>query len=246
MSLASLAKKYQNIDRLVPARWRLPLRYRAQSILGVLEPEIDLLHSILHGAAGTVALDVGANIGIYSYVLHRLGLQVHAFEPQPACAAIISAWAENKQGLTVHTAAIGAAPGQLVLHTPIVDGKPVPTRASFLPFNGPGLQMKVPIVTLDSLAARSVSFIKIDVEGYEFEVLKGATVLLDEYRPILLIEIDRARHTIESHSAIMDLLGAKGYSCYARHEGAKLTRCPRTWEAPPHVYNFIFSTQPLG
>src|SRR5690606_949110 len=117
---------------------------------GALEPEIHLLPRILRDAKQTIALDVGANVGIYSYTLHRLGLQVHAFEPQPACAQVLSAWAKGRHGLTVHNAAVGSAEGHLTLHVPVVAGNPVPTRASFVLPGAEALQMQVPVVTLDS------------------------------------------------------------------------------------------------
>jgi FkbM family methyltransferase len=240
MSLVRLARIYQDLDRFVPARWRLPLRYGTQSLLGALEAEIHVLPRILRNAAGTIALDVGANVGIYTYALYRLGLQVHAFEPQPRCAAVISAWAEGKDELIVHTAAVGASPGRLILNVPIVRGKAVPTRASFLPFDHQALQMYVPVVTLDSIGSQPVSFIKIDVEGYELEVLNGAEGLINRFHPVLLIEIDRSRVTFDRFSIVINLLRKKGYICHTVCEDGRLVVHDQPWDAPSYFYNFIF------
>jgi FkbM family methyltransferase len=242
MSLASLAKRYQNIDHVLPMRWRLPVRYRAQSLLGALEPEIYLLPEILRDAAGTTALDVGANVGIYSYVLHHLGLQVHALEPQPDSAAVLSAWAKGRHAVTVHNVAAGAAASHLTLHVPVLNGKPVSTRASFFPGGGEELQIQVPVVTLDGIGLRGVSFIKIDVEGFEHEVLRGANALLDEYHPTILMEMDRDRLARDEFCAIVALLRDKGYRCYVAGAAGELLRCEHPWNSPPHAYNFIFST----
>jgi hypothetical protein len=142
----------------------------------------------------------------------------------------------------VHNAAVGSIEGHLNLHVPIINGTPLPTRASFTPTEFDNLQLQVPVVTLDSIDLRCVSFIKIDVEGYEMDVLRGASRLLDQYHPILLIEIDRSRHTENSFSAVIGLLSAKGYLCHIARAGM-IAQCDRPWDAPSAVYNFIFTAR---
>lgn len=240
MSLITIARKLQRADQLLPKRWRLPLRYRAQSALNALEPEFELLPELLRGRQGRVALDIGANLGIYTYALSRLGMQVHAFEPQPSCCDVIRAWASGKLGITVHNKGVGSTGGELVLHIPVVDGIPVQTRASFQPFDSDQVEMRVPVVNLDSMSFGNVAFIKIDVEGFELQVLLGATRLLGEMKPILLVEIDRTKHDVESFGQVIQLLSEHGYRSHVYAQG-KLTDCSDDpWNAPEHHYNFIF------
>jgi FkbM family methyltransferase len=240
MSLTSLARKLQGLDRLLPLRFRLPLRYRVQSLIGALEPEIALLPELLQDRRGRVALDVGANVGIYAYALARLGMRVHAFEPQPYCCTVVDAWAKAKGDVTVHNSGVGESEGDLTLHIPIVDGTPVPTRASFQRLEQEQTQLRVPVVTLDGIGISDVAFIKIDVEGFELQVLRGANRLLQEWRPILLVEIDRTRLEHSAFDELFLLLSGHGYRSHLYIDG-RLQPCGENpWNAPPEYYNFIF------
>lgn len=240
MLLTQIAKNLQGLDRLLPISMRLPLRFRVQSMLGELEPEVALLPKLLAGARGRVALDIGANLGIYTYALCQMGMEVHAFEPQPACCAVINAWAENKPSITVHNTGVGSGPGELVLHIPVVGGVPMPTRASFQEFDEESIQLRVPVTTLDSTPIADIAFIKIDVEGFELQVLQGALGILGKSHPILLVEIDRERHDQESFGVIIRLLSGLGYRSHVYEKG-KLTDCSGApWAVSAHHYNFIF------
>lgn len=240
MLLTRIARKLQGLDRLIPIAMRLPLRFRVQSMLGELEAEVALLPELLAGAQGRVALDIGANLGIYAYALYGMGMKVHAFEPQPACCAVINAWAEGKPSVTVHNTGVGADRGELILNIPVVAGVPVPTRASFQEFEDESIRLHVPVVALDSIAIADIAFIKIDVEGFELQVLQGALGLLARSHPVLLVEIDRERHDQESFGVIIRLLSGLGYRSYVYEKG-KLTDCSSSpWSVPAHHYNFIF------
>lgn len=240
MLLTRIAKRFQGLDKLVPIGMRLPLRFRIQSALGALEPEVRLLGELLAGDRGRVALDVGANLGIYTYALHQIGMVVHAFEPQPSCCAVVKAWATDKAGISVHNKGAGSSPGELLLHIPIIDGAPVPTRASFRELEGETVELHVPVVDLDSVPVADVAFIKIDVEGFELQVLQGARRLLEKYRPLLLVEIDRKRYDQASFGSIIGLLRELGYRAHAYDELTLVDYSCNPWAAPERLYNFIF------
>lgn len=247
MQVTALFRKLQWLERTLPVRLRLPLRYRAQAWLGALEPEIAVLPALLEGRSG-IALDVGANMGIYTYALSGLGIAVHAFEPQVACSEVISAWAgTSTSAITVHNVGVGSSPGELVLYVPIVNGAPVRTRASFQSFGRDQAEMRVPVVVLDALQLPTVAFMKVDVEGFELEVLKGALGLLARDHPALLVEIDRERHTPGSFAAITDLLGQLGYRCHVLQDGSRIADAGiDPWTAPADIYNFIFLVPPAS
>jgi FkbM family methyltransferase len=237
----AIAQRMQDIERLIPMSWRLPVRYMAQRALGALEPEIAILPQIVR--PDRIAVDVGANMGVYTRALSRLAVHVHAFEPQPGCAAPLAAWARGKN-VTVHKAGVGARSDTLTLNIPVQTGRTLHTRASFVPTDDRTTQVQVPIVVLDELNLEPVGFIKVDVEGFEHEVLAGALKTIARDRPSLLVELDRGRHTQGSFQAFERLLGPFGYQAHVLRSG-KLTACgERAWEHSAEHYNFVFLASP--
>ena len=80
----------------------------------------------------------------------------------------------------------------------------------------------VPCYTLDSFELPDIDYIKIDVEGYELRVLKGASRLVERDRPIIVIEQNDVRLPDEPPYAARDWLIARGYRVAAT--------CPRGWD----------------
>ena len=166
---------------------------------------------------GDAVVDAGANWGLFSARLARLvgsGGQVDAFEPFPAHAATLGALARRNPQLTVHAVALSSAPGSAELHIPIVDGRRVTPLAS-LAAPAAGVEhdvVPVPVQTLDVALAgrRAPSFVKIDVEGFELAVLRGAVETL-RARPVLLVEIEQ-RHQAAPIAGTFAHLAALGYA----------------------------------
>jgi FkbM family methyltransferase len=81
-------------------------------------------------------------------------------------------------------------------------------------------------VTLDAYCAAHrlmPTFIKIDTEGFEWEVLQGGSGLLQEFRPGLLVEVSTSP---DKQHAMWDCLATAGYRCYAINRSLR-TRYPR-------------------
>jgi FkbM family methyltransferase len=119
---------------------------------------------------GDLAFDVGANIGMRSEAMLSLGAHVVAFEPQEECAAEIAARGNSR--LTVVREAVGNKAGIGDFHL-----KSSTAIGSFLPdWGGNSVGMiSVPITTLDAAIVKfgKPLFCKIDVEGFEPEVIEG-------------------------------------------------------------------------
>jgi FkbM family methyltransferase len=148
-----------------------------------------------------VVADIGANIGVHTLVLAdavgELG-RLHAFEPSRAfqrlvCNVELNAFANRCQ---LNNVALGREKGTLLLNQ-CVPGREAFTSAG-QPLNAAyatGAQFEVGLDTLDDYANRNgvgaFDFVKIDVEGYEVEVLEGATAMLRNRRiKILMIEFN--------------------------------------------------------
>jgi len=184
-----------------------------------------------------VAVDIGANRGIYAYALSRVATHVHCFEPLKECCDYIDDHGSNR--ISVRNVALSDATGEFELFIPIDNGRKILTRASLDPTADPSERRRITVMRLDDFDLGPVAFIKIDVEGVEFSVLKGAVGTLRAHRPTLLVEIDRARHDEQSFGAVFKWLAELGYAPRIFTDGV-LHGCDDPWHAPEAVYNFIF------
>ena len=133
----------------------------------------ELLGDFVH--PGDLAFDIGANRGDYTDVLLVLGARVVAVEPNPRLARGVA----SRYPVVVEQVAVGAAPGVFPLH---LGNDPEHSTLSQewlvrAPTSGrwSGDTVNVEVVTLARLIERHgrPDFVKIDVEGYEAEVLRG-------------------------------------------------------------------------
>jgi len=135
-------------------------------------------------APGCLCFDVGANIGDISEIMLKLGARVVAIEPQAENALRLQQRFESHRAITIVPMAAGANQGaaELLICTSSDCSSLSPEFAETLSRSGrvPASYLwdhteKVEITTLDALISRfgTPHFVKIDVEGYEAEVLKG-------------------------------------------------------------------------
>lgn len=136
-------------------------------------------------------LDIGAHVGLWAMWLVKEFEHVHCFEPMQAFADILpfNMPAEN---YTLHNTALGKVTGTAQLLVPqgvtgnahIVTGGKAPT-----PEYASQPQFEVQVVPLDAMHfEQPIDFIKIDVEGYELQVVEGAEQTLRTHKPFIVIE----------------------------------------------------------
>lgn len=151
------------------------------------------MHALLRAARdpGGLLWDVGAHHGLFSHVFCAAGgrNRALAFEPSPAPVEVGREMAERNgigDRVAFRGAALGAAPGTLDAwagsHGFFQTG----------PAPGGAATFRVEVTTLDAELARTgqaPSVLKVDVEGFEGDVLHGGARLLREHRPLVLLEL---------------------------------------------------------
>jgi FkbM family methyltransferase len=238
----------RTIRRVLPERWQPPARYLYERTRGLLERELPLAIGTV--MPGDCVIDVGANVGIYTYAFARAGACVEAFEPQSACASVLRAFAATTRSVRVHKVALGAKAGRATLHVPISDEVSRAGNASLRSVGLPAQAETVEVATLDSFNFPA-AFIKIDVEGAEMDVIAGAGETIRTHRPLMLIEIEQ-RHHEDPMSRVFDQLAALGYDGFFLGAESRMRpisefdldrdqrRPLRIPGAGPYINNFLF------
>lgn len=169
---------------------------------------------------GSTVIDAGANVG-YMSALAALaagpGGKVIAFEPHPELVkmlrANVSSAAEQRAvaPVEVHEAALGEAEGTAELIIPTAFGSNDGIASLVDEMVGPGTRVAVRMVTLDQVIGDAeVEVMKIDVEGYELQALRGGIQALRSHRIRHVVFEDF--HAGDSH--VMRLFDELGYRIY--------------------------------
>jgi FkbM family methyltransferase len=175
---------------------------------------------------GDCVLDLGGHIGYtalyFSYLAGPTGY-VYVFEPSPENLPYLEVNVErcSRKNITIVRKAVGDAVGEVVLHYESVTGQNSTIMSDFPSFqvncrsnnlNGEYKQCRVDLTTVDRFVDEhglSPRFIKIDIEGAEFQALGGMTSTLENFRPRLMIE------TNVNGEAVWQLLSNAGYRLYS-------------------------------
>jgi FkbM family methyltransferase len=210
-------------------------------------PELLFLRYLI--PSGSLALDVGANIGVVASEIARYASHTLAFEPNPMPFYVLRHL--RAKGLVPVWAAVGTEDGEAELVVPC-DRKGPSNNGGHLRDSrnySDVLSYKVPSITIDSIRLNELGFLKIDVEGHESEVLDGASETIRHCLPTIMVEHEVA-HAGNSFGDVFDRLAALDYEgCFlehgrlrhlstfdaARHQGLETRKSDGTY-----VSNFFF------
>lgn len=143
------------------------------------------LLALKHCRSFHTAVDIGAHIGLWSFNLAQRFEVVHAFEP---VAEHRECFAKNVTAdeVVLHDCALGVVPGEVCMA--VTEGSSGDSKVAC---GGLPVEMR----TLDSFNLRDVDFIKVDCEGYEENVLRGAEQTILHWKPTIIVEQKREMAT---------------------------------------------------
>jgi FkbM family methyltransferase len=143
----------------------------------------------------SVVLDIGAHVGLHSLYLSRLAHTVHSFEPMPPTYDMLSrnVQVNHRKNIQMYNVGLGE-------HSKIIDKIYLPnqlvntgcTRFEPLQNIDTAIPVNITLTFLDEWASQvrleRLDLIKIDAEGYEPKIIKGAHKTLDKYNPVIIVE----------------------------------------------------------
>lgn len=207
---ASRGLAYAVAPRLT-ARRSFARRRRA----GLLDPELELVPALLD--PDRMGVDVGANAGFWTLAMAERARRVLAIEPIPELARALRRRVPGQ--VRVLACALSDRPGSAWLRIPEDAGRATIEPANRLRDGPPARSLEVVRQRLDDLPLEArLGLVKIDVEGHELAVCRGAAGRLAADRPCLVIEAEE-RHRPGAVADLAAFLGGFGY------QGFFLERC---------------------
>jgi len=199
----SLYKKryYKTLDSLATGNYKC-------------EPELLYIQQILK--PDSVFIDIGTNKGIYLYQAEKVIQtgKVIGFEPNKSLVNYIKPLFPKA---AIYPFAVSSHSGTAVLNIPKKANGLQDTRASLEAMGEDVEKVEIQMVALDAFAKEKqwskIDLIKIDVEGHEFDSVKGCEHILKTIKPIFIIEIE-LRHAHYPIKDIFDFIIGFGYEVF--------------------------------
>ena len=171
--------------------------------------------------SGSVFFDIGANIGLYTYVgrSHTVADKIYAFEPIPELSRRLK---YMFPGISHYRVAFSNEISTQNFKIPYINSQEFKSRGTLNTTYKEKEETSTRLIevttdTLDNFCNKNkinrIDFIKIDVEGHELKVVEGGTETLKRLRPVLQIEIEQ-RHHKDNIIHIIEYVKKLGYNCY--------------------------------
>jgi FkbM family methyltransferase len=233
---------------LTAARYYLHVRIRGD----IVYPQITKVLFKRLGANRATAIDVGANVGIFSRYLSSYFASVIAIEPTPYLAKKL----EKTLPLNckIEAVALGDHNGKITLRVPVdASGSEMHALSTAAQSNSLSMienagfiERNVPMRQLDEIATsvEKLVFVKIDVEGFEGAVLAGATKVLSQTRPVIQLEIGKAHNP--NYRDVLKLFETHKYSVFAMQKNGLYKDAESYIQAQPIVVSNEQAALPDG
>lgn len=203
----------------------------------------DLLFNL--GKSSSHFLDIGANMGFYSIGLglENPKLRIYAFEPQQGVLQSLERNIEINQlvdRVNVHNVGLSNEIGELKMYIPKFTGSGGGSFSNLHADEGEAREVTVQVIPLDQKYDGLVDLIKIDVEGFELNVILGGINLIKQNKPTIVIELLRKWMKPFGHHPqdVVQILLNFGYQCYAIEKSS--LRAIEEIDEETEETNFIF------
>lgn len=211
---------------------------------GFYEPfQSDILIDL--GKISSQFFDIGANMGFYSLAIAKENphISINAFEPQPIIHSLLNRniILNNLENLVItHNIGLGESPNTLTMYVPNFTGSGGASFKNLHEEEGTASTINVAVHRLDEYIQQRPDLIKMDVEGFELNVLLGAKESVNAAKPTIVVELLRKWMKPFGHTPQMflDELKLLGYICLAI-EPSKLRKIENIDESTTET-NFIF------
>lgn len=193
---------------------RIYLRLVKSGLLRDKYPELFFLEKLIQ--PGYTCVDIGANVGYYSYFLSKYAGEngkVYAVEPVALFAQIFkkNTASSGFNNITLHQTALGASKGNVTMGTPVINGVLRHGLTSVVDSDKTeGMHTyQVPLEVPDELFQNlsRFDFLKCDVEGYEIYLFPHFMKTITHFKPVIQVEIS----SVENRKILFDLLLPLGY-----------------------------------
>tara|TARA_Y200000002_G_scaffold281431_1_gene235467 strand:+ start:822 stop:1583 length:762 start_codon:yes stop_codon:yes gene_type:complete len=239
------------VEKAVPIKQQLRLRYLHAKTFKKLDEEMVYVTKLLQKKRRF--LDIGANMGIYSFYFNNTFENINAFEPLAEVTNRLEVL--QSASLTVHNVALSNKKGALEFYIPSINGELIPSLASLEKrdvSNEERIEERIiDVDTVDNYGFDDVDLIKIDVEGHEQFVILGAIETIKKTNPVLIVEIEQ-RHINTDINEVFQTILNLGYNGFFLNNGSLMSLENFSYElnqmpflqdvmAKEYVNNFIFT-----
>lgn len=135
-----------------------------------------------------VAVDIGSNVGFWAWHLAKRFTAVECFEPIPIHNECLKLNTKGVTNINLNAVALSAIGGEILLASPLGDCGATHVDSHIIPESRWVQKIKAQCRTLDSYNLRNVQFLKVDCEGWELPILRGAEKTLIQNNPVVVVE----------------------------------------------------------